>query len=693
MQFLKKLRFPEWSIPLGLLAVCAAAYLLWIPQLGLYWDDWTQLLVNHLYDLSTYWTYFSFDRPFSAWTHILFVPLLGYKPLHWHLLSFFLRWLTVWGMWWTFSKLWPKAKPAVTLAAFLFAVYPSFSQQSDAVAYHQHWTQYCLYFLSLGSMLTAVRARQGKQFRRFWLFTSLALVSQILHLSITEFFIGVELLRAVMLWFLILEEPTPAENRQVLWTRLKRLAISWLPYLLVDLSFVFWRLFLYAGAKNQAALLLELRTAPLPAFLRLLRFAVMDSLFTLVTAWEKVFDLRLFQISQPSNLFSWGMTVLTAAGLAFYLTRLSLANQKRTVNAAWRWQALLLGGLVVLLGPAPIWAAGNQLVTPLSVDVHTDRFSMVAMYGACLIFAAALDWLAKDWQKKAIVLAAAVGLAAGFHLRTGNDFRWIWVSQQRFYWQLSWRAPYLEPGTAVVVEDDVLPQQEKFSTSSALNFLYPQQKYPQQVAYWMYSLYPRFANGFPDDHLPGFHTTHRIYEFNAAAPNTILVQFDPESTASCLWVLRPEDRGQPDISPLMDQAIHISNLQRISSQSRGQPPVDLFGTEPPQDWCWYFQKADLARQSADWSQLTALGDEARALGYTPTSSPSNSPYEWLPFIEGYLHEKRWDEAVELSVLSYQTKKEYGNMLCALWSPHAAAGQIEAIAEIETQIGCSFTTSE
>lgn len=694
MNFLKKVHFPEWSIPLGLLAVCAAAYLPLVSDLGLYWDDWTQLLVHHLYDLPTYWQYFSFDRPFSAWTHILFVPLLGNKPLHWHLLSFVLRWLTVWGMWWTFSKLWPKAKSVVTLAAFLFAVYPSFTQQSDAVAYHQHWLQYALYFGSLGSMVIAVRASLDGQRRRFWWFSGLAVGGLVLHLSITEFFIGVEFLRVLLVWFLVRQASCAAGQPAGWGRRLKQTVGYWLPYLMVDGLFVFWRLFLYAGEKNPPTLWIDFQAQPFNALLRLLRFALVDSLYVLVSAWENVFDLRLFQVSQPVNLFSWFMTIAVALGLGVYLSRLVPGEDTRSSAPAndkqWRGQMLLLGGLVVLLGPAPVWVMGRQLVTSLSLDFHTDRFSMVAMYGASLLFALGVDWLLKDWRRKGLFLAVLVGLATGFHLRTANDYRWMWVAQERFYWQLYWRAPYLLPGTAVVVEDEVLPHQESFSTSSALNFLYPQEKYPEEVAYWMYRLYPRFENGLSEGYMPGFHTTHRIYTFDSSAPDTILVQFDPEQTASCLWVLRPEDRGQPDISPLMNSAIHISNLARISAEAQALPPPDLFGEEPPADWCYYFEKAELARQREEWDRVAALADEARAQGYAPATAPANVSYEWLPFIAGYLHVGRWEEAAELTVLSYQTQKEYGNLLCKLWSEFAEGGQSAAVSEIEAQVGCNFS---
>jgi hypothetical protein len=689
---IKRLCFSGWTVPLGLLAVCAFAYLPLLPTLGLYWDDWTQLLVNHLYDLSTYWDYFSYDRPFSAWTNILFVPLLGYKPLHWHLLSFFLRWLTVWGMWWTFCQLWPRRKPVVTFAAFLFAVYPSFTQQSDAVVYHQHWTQYSLYFLSLGSMVTAVRASLIQKKKRFWSFSALSVASLVLHLSITEFFIGVEMLRSVMLWFVVAQAGADPEGKKAFWTRLKRTVSCWLPYLAVDLGFIFWRVFVYSGEKNPAILLEDLAVSPLSATGKVLRFALMDSLFTLVTSWGHLFDLRIFQIDQPVVLLSWLISLICAAALTFYLIRLSdFHRQEDRPNGDhfWRWQMLMFGALVVLSGPSPLWIAGRQLVTPLTFDFHTDRFSLVGMYGASLMIAAGIDWFIQDWKRKSLFLSVVVGLAAGFHIRTGNDYRWIWVQQQRFYYQLFWRAPYLEAGTAVVIENEVLPHQENFSTGSALNFIYPQEKYPEEVGYWMYRLSPRFDSGFPDGFMPGFHTTHRIYTFNATAPTSILVQYDPEQTASCVWVLRPEDKGQPDLSPLMNQAIHISNLDRISKQSRGFMAQDLLGSEPEHDWCYYFQKADLARQYEDWAKVVELGDEVSSIGFGPGRAPANSPYEWLPFIEGYLHEGRWDDAVDITVSNYQTKKEYGNVLCKLWSGFAAESEPGALDEIQSQVGCNF----
>ena len=55
-----------------------------------------------------------------------------------------------------------------------------------------------------------------------------------------------------------------------------------------------------------------------------------------------------------------------------------------------------------------------------------------------------------------------------------------------------------------------------------------------------------------------------------------------------------------------------------------------FGKELPHEWCYYYQKADLARQQGDWTRVSQLGDEAQKLGCHP-----NDQMEWMPFLQAY----------------------------------------------------------
>ena len=83
---------------------------------------------------------------------------------------------------------------------------------------------------------------------------------------------------------------------------------------------------------------------------------------------------------------------------------------------------------------------------------------------------------------------------------------------------------------------------------------------------------------------------------------------------------------------------------------------------PNSGWCYYFQKADLARQFGDWNEVVRLGDTAFKLDDFP-----NNPVERFVFIEGYAHVGDWKRAVQLSKKSYRVSKEYvGPLLCQLW---------------------------
>ncbi|MEA4906682.1 MAG: hypothetical protein VB089_03615 [Anaerolineaceae bacterium] len=686
IQRFRSLHFPSWTVPIALLLLCIASFGLLAPWLGLYWDDWSQLLVPRLYSYGAYWTYFASDRPFSAWTHILLVPLLGGDPLHWQIFTLGLRWLTACAMWWSMSRLWPTARRQVTLAAFLFAIYPAFSQQPISVAYHQHWLQYLLFFVSLGTMILA-----AKRPRRAGLYLPLSLITLALHLSITEFFIGVETLRPLFLWFAL--DGVVTVKRE----RLRRVALLYLPYLLVFSIYVVWRLFLvqFPGQDpHSPELLQQLFSAPAAALAQFGRFAAMDVLFILVANWSRVFDLRLLDINQSMVLLSWLVGLAAAIGLAFYLSHLQEPDSQVESDAPhWRRQAALLGGLITLLGPAPIWITGHQLVN--TVDFHTDRFALVAMLGVSLLCVALLDWAGRGPAHSAVLLSLLVGLAVGFHLRTANDYRWMWTQQERFYWQLYWRAPYIEPGTALISEDEFLPNQELFSSSSAINLLYPQPSQPQDLAYWMYTLLPRYSDGIPASGQIDYHTPLRIYTFSASTPDSLLIHYDPQK-GGCYWILRPDDGDNPDLSELVRQALPFSNLERIRPQpiAGDYPPEAYFGSEPQHNWCYYFQKADLARQEEDWQAIAALGDEAAALGYSPTHPEANSTYEWIPFIQGYARAGRWDTASQLLIAVYQRDNKYGNYLCKTWSglyhqaesdPAAQAGS----AAVSAALGCSY----
>jgi hypothetical protein len=88
--------------------------------------------------------------------------------------------------------------------------------------------------------------------------------------------------------------------------------------------------------------------------------------------------------------------------------------------------------------------------------------------------------------------------------------------------------------------------------------------------------------------------------------------------------------SQWDAERLVLVAPHSQLDAVVTDGSSPQPPVIVFGDEPEHGWCYYYQKADLARQRRDWDGVLALLDEALEQGHYP-----NDPLEWMPFVQAY----------------------------------------------------------
>ena len=452
------LRQSKWFAPLLFLGVLIVGFGLMIPWLGYYWDDWPVIYLADVQGTGAYWDFYQFDRPFSAWTYILSVPVLGTTPWRWHIFTLLLRWLAVLGMWWTLRGLWPQRKRAVTWMAVLFAVYPVFTQQSISVAYSQHWVTYGLFFLSLGAMVWAHRKPQ-----RYWPLTILAVLAAPLHMLTMEYFVGLELIRPAILWLLLSNEKESWRQRAL------KVFRQWLPYLLILLAFAVWRLFFLQipDDPNAPRLAYDLAAQPVSTTLSLIENVLRDFVQILVTSWGAALQPALFDFGDRVGLLVWVLAAIPAAALA-YLFWPRNDNTSLDDDGKWIRQAILYGLYAMFVSLLPVWFTGRQLIGGL----YSDRFALPAMFGAALLLVALIEWLTPRQVPKTILLSVLVGLAVGLHLRTANSYRLDWEKQRAFYTQLAWRVPGLEMGTAVVAEGALSTRASGYVVSTALNTLY-----------------------------------------------------------------------------------------------------------------------------------------------------------------------------------------------------------------------------
>jgi hypothetical protein len=86
-----------------------------------------------------------------------------------------------------------------------------------------------------------------------------------------------------------------------------------------------------------------------------------------------------------------------------------------------------------------------------------------------------------------------------------------------------------------------------------------------------------------------------------------------------------------------------------------------FVSEPEHTWCYYYAKAELARQKGDWKQASDLIHEAISLGYEP-----EDPFEWLTYIEAQAMIGDLISAENLSNQTLSKDKGIRTGLCEVW---------------------------
>ena len=135
------------------------------------------------------------------------------------------------------------------------------------------------------------------------------------------------------------------------------------------------------------------------------------------------------------------------------------------------------------------------------------------------------------------------------------------------------------------------------------------------------------------------------------------------SNERCLWVVSPYLRDEGVLTYDEEEITSLSNPTQILAESTKPIPLDVVGSEPAHDWCYYFEKAELYNQYQDWNTTVMLWNDSQAQGLKP-----RNPAELTPFILDFAQTNDWENARRLSEQMQQTAPDrQPAMLCALWN--------------------------
>lgn len=647
------------------------AYGIFIPWFSLYGDDWIYLYAYHLQGPGIFIDFVAPDRPLSAWIYILTTFL--FKETYWlyHLLLFVLRWLSGVILFRVLLEIWPQHREKVFWTSLLFLVFPGFLQQPIAIQFILHFTVLDLFLLSLWGMIYSIKIKQ-----KYWLFTILSLLAASGMFSL-EYFFGLELLRPLFIW-MALGKRFDSTRQKVL-----RVFWIWLPYLLLMGAFLFWRIFIFSFKHYQPVLLNELVKNPSETIKSLL-LTILDHLrLAVYGAWRQIFQAPT-DLEKPLVFLS-----LVTAALILSLWYAKFRYKSPSIQKpdeegsfkSWFSEALLIGGVSLIIGGIPIWIVG----LPVSLSFPWDRSILPYMLGSSLILTAGVfGFLQTRFQR--ILLALIFAFSIGFHFRNAMVYIGEAQSLQSFFWQLTWRVPDLRHGTIVLSDRIPLFRFSDNGLTPVLNWTYAPGLKSTEIPYKLFELTGRLEEGMPLLK-KGVKVSHpyRSIRFSGNTSNSLVVYYSPPS---CLRVLDSEDAAIPGLPDNIINALDISNLDQvmIDSSIQAEPP-NAIGAEPEHDWCYYFQKSDLARQQKNWVKILEYWNSAVENKQSP-----EDPTELFPFIEGFVNLGDLDKALDLSEIALENG-EYSKSFCEFWSSMISEREfseldLEKISSLRDQLGCN-----
>ncbi|HUH98777.1 MAG TPA: hypothetical protein VLZ89_15535, partial [Anaerolineales bacterium] len=273
---LRKVSEKSWFYPVTLLLIGLATYGYCLTYLGFYWDDWEVVMFTKLPPLLQS-GFYAHDRPFP-WPSQLTYLLVGSNPVGWHLIALLLRWGGILLLVYSLTFLWPRYASYLRWLGALLIVYPGFLQQAASTQYDRHFATFFLFALSIYLMFLAVRTP-----RWAWILFPLSWLATFIHLFTMEYFVGLELIRLLLLWMIVF-----TVNKKI-FRSLGQTILGYLPYLLIVAFYFWWRFIIFpmqaASHANDLKILHDASASLQGVALTLLSRAFLDLLYSTVQVW------------------------------------------------------------------------------------------------------------------------------------------------------------------------------------------------------------------------------------------------------------------------------------------------------------------------------------------------------------------------------------------------------------------------
>lgn len=630
------------SIPALFAFITLTAYGLLLPITGFYWDDWPFAWIAEFLGPGEFFPAFTTIRPFLAPIFFITTSVIPTTPIHWQVFALIIRFISGLSIWFTLNRVFPRYKRQVIYTSILFLVFPGYSQHWVALTHiNQEWIPFIFYILSFG--FTASALRQPDRFARH---TSIALLFLIAGVLPTEYFASLEPLRFLFIWVVVAEKTDSIREKFI------RSFKQWMPYLLIWLANAAWLIYFFE-VRSYGSYNIEAIRQPFSITRLISQFS--ETIWKVgFYIWGQVVVLASKAITAPSTLLTLG---LIGVAFVFFILILPKLDDDRAGTGIFEVHAMVIGIAGILLGRLPSLTAG----LPLTLQSSYDRFMISMMIGGSMFVAGLIQFLIKDTRVRSYMFALLIALGIGQQFFNANIFRRDWERQQEIYWQLAWRIPAMEPGTALLTNELYLDYETDVSLTAPINWMFAPDYTRSNVPYAILFTDIRLGGSLPSLE-PGnkINVGMRTVSFQGSTSQAI-VFYMPRN--GCLRVLDPARGDQITYSGHahdLAEAIPLSDTSNIIVDSRQTAKLP-FLSEPDHTWCYYHARAELAFQEKNWQQVVNYIDEAVALGYEP-----EDPFEWLGYIEAKAITGDIETARKISDIAFEHDESIRNGLCMVW---------------------------
>lgn len=625
MQKLKAtLRSDGFILSALILVAAALVYLPFVFRFGYYYDDWYLMYAAGAKGTMIFREIFSVDRPLRALVMIPAYALFGNHPLSYNLSAFLFRLISGLSLLWILRQVFPNQRWVALSASLLFLTYPGFLSQPNAIDYQSHLSGLAAGMFSIALTVKAIQTKNSRN--KAALFVGSILLGWF-YLTQIEWYIGLEFFRFGCIFILALDFGS-LKTRAIQFLRWS-LAVIWIPA-----AFLVWRIFFFESERGATKLDVQfdgVLSSPLTFAQSWLLTLVNDFAETLFSAWV----VPLQRLSSRMDNADW-LAGLAISALALVVVWLTFSLQPKSGNVEanrpepveggnWQGRMILLGLGLVLFGLLPVILVGR------SVDFKSfSRYTVIASAGAAFLWTAALGFIGNARIRTAL-LSLLILSASLTHYANGLAYARDFEAVKNFWWQVSWRVPQMEQGTTLVANYPALVEEDYFIWGPANLIYHPQSAHEDYVQPTIYAalLNEETIASVQSKQPQDFSNRRGIRTYKNYRNILILSQPTP---SSCVQVI---DGMQVELSSAEDERVKaialFSEVEHIlTSEPFHTPPSVPFGAEPSHDWCYFYQKAALARQMGNWQEAARLGDEALALGFS-----AGDEIEWMPFLQAY----------------------------------------------------------